>query len=137
MMRWLRSFWRGSGSIRILAVMPRTPDSHTLSQIAAKERWRVEFAKNPAAALRLMERERFPVILCDRDVDGASDWRASLDSLASAAPRACLILTAPSNNDTLWQEVISHGGFDVLTKPFQEQRVIRAIYSALEARGRS
>ena len=115
------------GEIRVLAVMPRDQDSQALARIAEKANWKIEFASSRADALSLIKRHRFAVILCDRGLSLHSNWSHSIEDLASQAPESSVILASPANDDRLWQEVISRGGFDVLTKPFQEERVIRSV----------
>ena len=43
------------------------------------------------------------------------------------APKSCVVLVSPVNDEYLWQEVIQYGGFDVITKPFQSDQIRRHI----------
>lgn len=122
-MSWLR---KNSSAVRVLAVMPRDSDAQTLSQIAARAQWELHFSSSFESALDLARRERFAVILYDRG-DG---WRDAIGKLCHTAPDSNVILTSPANDDLLWQEVIKLGGYDVLTKPFHEERVLRSIQFA-------
>ena len=82
-----------------------------------------------------MRRHEFAVILCDRDL-AASNWREALAKLVATAPGSHVILASRVNDDQLWQEVIRLGGYDVLTKPFQQERVMRSINYAGLTRSR-
>ncbi|MGI8743996.1 MAG: response regulator [Bryobacteraceae bacterium] len=112
--------------VRILAVMPNNSDGVALSQIAKRAQWHFELTESCESAIDKLSDQNFAIVLCDRDVPG-SNWRDAVQTLAAKAPRTCVILTSPVNDDYLWQEVIERGGYDVLTKPFQEERVVRAV----------
>lgn len=127
-MNWFRNHHpKRFNAIRILAVMPKDPDGHVLAQIAGRAKWYLEFAKTFESARELAARHEFAIILCDRDLPLVASWREAVRQLASAAPDSRIMLTSPVNNDYLWQEVIQRGGYDVLTKPFHEERVVRSI----------
>jgi DNA-binding NtrC family response regulator len=113
--------------LRILAVMPKDPDGHILAQIAARAKWYLEFARSYESARELAARHEFAIILCDRDLPLVASWREAIPEFASLAPDSRIMLTSPVNDDHLWQEVIQRGGYDVLTKPFKEERVVRSI----------
>ncbi len=116
----------GRNSVRILAVMPNHSDGLALSQIAERAHWYFELTESCQSAIDKLDDQNFAIVLCDRDVSD-SNWRDAVQTLAAKAPRTCVILTSPVNDDYLWQEVIQRGGYDVLTKPFQEERVVRAV----------
>lgn len=111
----------------MLAVMPNDSDRHALSRIADKAKWHIEFAANYDSAVELLRSHKFAVILCDRDLSSAINWREAVEKLAGIAPGSSVMLTSPVNDDVLWQEVIDRGGYDVLTKPFHEERVVRSV----------
>ena len=111
--------------IRILAVMPYDPDRQGLLEIAGR-RWHFDFAATCESALKKLAAQKFAIILCDRDLPDF-DWRHAVEVLAGRASGAFVILASPVNDDYLWQEVIQRGGYDVVTKPFQEERVRQVI----------
>jgi FixJ family two-component response regulator len=51
-------------------------------------------------------------------------------TLLAAAERQCIILVSPVTDDYLWQAVIELGGYDVLTKPFREEKVVTVVHAA-------
>lgn len=122
--RFSRSHQRDD--VRILAIMPNDSERQTLLGIAERSRWRLEFAATCKSAVERLREETFAIVLCDRELPG-SDWRQMVESLLAGSPGVCLILTSPVNDDYLWQEVIQRGGYDVLTRPFQEDKVRNAI----------
>lgn len=113
-------------AVSVLAVLPDGSEGQAISQIAEREKWHVDIVSTCEVAVERLRMQRFTVILCDRDLPGFN-WRDVVEILVANAPRSCVILTSPVNDDYLWQEVIQHGGYDVLTKPFQEDRVVSTI----------
>ena len=116
----------GRKRVRVLAVMPYDGERNTLFEIAKQSNWHLEFAATCESAVNLLRDQQFAVILCDRDLPGC-EWRDAMKVLVTNAQGACVILTSPVNDDYLWQEVIQRGGYDVLTRPLQEQRVLHTI----------
>jgi len=126
-MNWLKML-RHSDGIRVLAVMGKDGDGQALHDIAERAKWHLEFAPNYESALKQIEREEFAVILCDRDrTTGCQGWGDAVQKMVAASPHSCVILTSSVKDDHLWQELIELGGYDVLTKPFQAERVIRSV----------
>jgi PleD family two-component response regulator len=112
--------------ISVLAVLPETPDRVALTGIAAKAKWNLRFAATCDSALADLKHHPAAVIICDRDLEPC-DWREALPALRAQCPNSRIILTSPGNDDRLWLEVIERGGYDVLTRPFHENRVIQAV----------
>jgi hypothetical protein len=50
-----------------------------------------------------------------------------MDRLAAGSPESCIFLVSPVKDDYLWCDVLSHGGFDVLIRPFRSEIVARTI----------
>jgi DNA-binding response OmpR family regulator len=73
-----------------------------------------------------------PIVILDRDLVGP-DWRPTVRLLASEPNAPCIILASHVVDDYLLEEVIQHGGYDVIAKPFREQEVTHAIEFAWSA----
>lgn len=112
--------------VSILALMPDNSDRTAILQISERARWKLLVGDTLESAIDLLSNQEFAVILCDRDLPDL-DWRDAIGTLAAKAPAASVILSSSVNDDYLWQEVIQCGGYDVLTKPFQEERVVKTI----------
>ena len=74
----------------------------------------------------MLKKMRAAVILCDRDLPGV-DWRHALEKLAASRPDCPIVLTSSVNDEYLWDEVVHTGGYDVLSKPLQEDLTVRAV----------
>jgi hypothetical protein len=74
-----------------------------------------------------------PVILVDRYFRGV-DWRFTVSSLVNLEADSCLILLSDVSDQYLWNEVVQHGGFDVLARPFEHSAVLRTLAFAQKHR---
>jgi DNA-binding NtrC family response regulator len=93
--------------------------------------WTLYWNTSRADAVETLRRRPVGVVLCDRDLpDG--DWKDVLAASTSLASPPPVIVTARFANERLWAEVLSLNGYDVLTKPFDADEVLRAISLALE-----
>lgn len=130
-MSWLSKIIGGPGEqrLRVLAVLPNPPDRAAFAGIAAHARWEVRMASTCDSAEEILKHHPVDVIVCDRDVKPAG-WRGAIEALSTHAPHSRFILSTPANDDKLWLEVIERGGYDVLSTPLHEDRVIRAINQA-------
>ena len=119
-----------SPAVRVLAVLPSGRDADTLDDILRRMGWELHRAHDCFQAHSALERASMPLVLYDRDVPGPS-WGQALKMLRTARHPACLILTSRVSDGLLWEEVILKGGFDVLTRPFDEIQVTRTLRFAL------
>ena len=118
-MSWLKL---AEPTIRILAIMPKNAE---LGAIANRSGWRIDWAASIPVELG-----RYEIILCER----CRDWKDRIRQIAAAAPHGCVILVSAESDDHLWQDVIDCGGYDVLTKPFQPDRVMQLVQFAASHR---
>ena len=108
---------------RVLLITRREEDRSELKAILAGTSWVVVDTTSVAEPA-------FPIILYDRDyADGP--WQESVRSLSAARTRTCVILVSGVMDQYLWDEVVHHGGFDVLTRPFQKRAVLSMLEFAL------
>jgi DNA-binding response OmpR family regulator len=119
-------------SFGILVVGGFDSDLIALLEILNDTDWTLYWNTTSEDAAETLRRRRIGVVLCDRDLP-SGDWKdvlATTESLASPPP---LIVTARFANERLWAEVLSLNGYDVLTKPFDTDEVIRALSLAAQA----
>ncbi|MEO8128095.1 MAG: hypothetical protein ABJF23_01970 [Bryobacteraceae bacterium] len=116
-------------SIPVLGILSSEADRSML-KLAASQRidWEPVVVGSWDAAAALLEKTRFCVIVCDRDLEGR-DWRVNVRELAQLSP--CILLASSGFDGALWQEVVQYGGHDVLAKPLEERRVLKTIDQAL------
>jgi len=114
------------GRLEVIALISGDADRRELMGICNRMGWNLLFVGTLEEARTVLEKVRAPVVLCDRDLPG-SGWRSTVEGLASSPHRACIILVSAVADSYLWNEVVRTGGFDVLSKPFREDDVARAV----------
>jgi FixJ family two-component response regulator len=108
--------------IRVLCLLADPRDRTVVDDVCQKNAWNVHFAAQVDED-RLL---RPNIILLDRDLT-ESGWRESMIALAESSPGACIMLASQVMDGYLWNEVVRHGGYDVLAKPLREPDVSRAL----------
>ncbi len=114
------------GRLNVIALISGDAERRELMGICSRKGWNLLFVGTLEEARTVLEKVRAPVVLCDRDLPG-SGWRSTVEGLASSPHRACVILVSAVADSYLWNEVVRTGGFDVLSKPFREDDVTRAV----------
>jgi FixJ family two-component response regulator len=117
----------------VLLASERDDDHHALQTILHNTRWTLARASSWADAADFCARPGKPVILVDRYFRG-SDWRFTVSSLVNLEADSCLILLSDVSDQYLWNEVVQHGGFDVLARPFEHSVVLRTLAFAQKHR---
>jgi DNA-binding response OmpR family regulator len=118
-----------SSEIRLLAITASAREQNTIRVIAVTHGWKLRVADSVKAALNILAVEPGNLILYDRDLPGI-EWQYMFRILLSEREPQCVILASPVTDDYLWQAVIERGGYDVITKPFQEEKVVHVVRSA-------
>jgi DNA-binding NtrC family response regulator len=112
--------------VELLLVSPSESDSETLRQALAGTRWRLVHVKSCAGAAPLLASHVFPVIIRDQQCCELGCVHAI--RCARAGPYAApLIVAAQTPDCRVWEDVIDHGGFDVLCRPFEAAKVRRIV----------
>jgi DNA-binding NtrC family response regulator len=114
----------------VLTVNPSLADRALLSKIFEGTHWELIVADKLEDAIRLQNERPIPIVLCDRDLTGV-DWRFAIRQLANQHCR--VFLASFVADDYLWDEVIRHGGYDIVAKPYRAQEVLHTIEFARAA----
>jgi DNA-binding response OmpR family regulator len=112
--------------VRILAVTQNAVEWSRLQEIANQCGWTLLWARDCDAAISLLAADAIPIVICDRDLPG-QDWRSALQRIGASRQPICILLASSVSDEYLWREVVQHRGFDVLTKPFQPDRVQKVV----------
>jgi DNA-binding response OmpR family regulator len=119
--------------VTILAVTRDPKEWKALEDIAGKQNWLLFWAHNADRACELIRRHKIQLVICDRDIDG-EDWRTIVARFANICPPVCTLLASEVADEYLWREVVHNRGFEILTKPFDPEKVIRTIRLGLWGR---
>jgi DNA-binding NtrC family response regulator len=101
----------------------------TDSPLAVQGQWWVRNIQSVPEALSLLESEKIPIVVFDRDLPD-TDWRTMLTAMAKSSPDTCFLLTSRVCDEYLWREVVHCGGYDVIPKPLTEDSVELALRKA-------
>ena len=110
----------------VLLASGRDDDYVTLQALLQDTKWSVARALTWAEVSSFCGRVASPVVLVDRHFQG-SDWQFTLSSLLHTTANCCLILLSDVSDPYLWNELVQHGGFDVLARPFEPAAVHRTL----------
>jgi putative two-component system response regulator len=121
---------------RILVVDDENTIRLALSRFLRSRGFEVEVADSGVAALELLERQRFSLVLCDLRMPGLSGLDVVPRALAKDQDLGIIMLTAV-NDAASATEALSKGAFDYLTKPVELPELQAAVERALLRRMRA
>ncbi|MES1260631.1 MAG: response regulator [Acidobacteriota bacterium] len=128
-MSWLKDLLQTDHRLRVLAITSSDPDRAFLEGIAGRAHWDLKLVSSCEAAVAPVRHQAPAVILCDRDLPG-TDWREAVRYLREHLPASAIIILAAEMDDRFWLEVIQRGGYDVVTRPLHEHRVVATVRQA-------
>jgi FixJ family two-component response regulator len=104
-------------------------DTGDLGEALRGSPWTVRTAGDLPGTVSGLADATIPIVLYDRDLPGPS-WQEAFEALASVRKQAALILLSNVSDPYLADEVVEHGGFDVLTRPFRREDVLTMLLFA-------
>jgi DNA-binding NtrC family response regulator len=139
---WRRILFPGQRTVqpdvqRVLGVTVSADDRACYSKLQAGGEWDVVIAESADEALSLIVSQQCHIVLFDRDLPGP-DWRDVLMRIVNVSPHICVLLTSSVSDEFLWREVVTRGGYDVVTKPLDVDAVthtLRRAWSYWKAKG--
>ena len=114
---------------KLLSVTPIPEDQETLQRILRGHRWQVLRASSGAEAMAILTSQRIPIVLCENELRAGS-WKDIIAHSGQCRETPIMIVTSRLADDYLWAEVLNLGAYDVLSRPFDEQEVLRVIGGA-------
>jgi DNA-binding NtrC family response regulator len=115
--------------VTLLLASPLEEDHASLREMLMQSRWRLLETRACQEALALIKRHDVPVVICEQTLpDG--DWRTLLEATIDMPERPRLIVSSRRADHHLWADVLSLGGYDVLTTPFDATEVFRVVFLA-------
>ena len=114
---------------RVLVITASALDQTFYKSLREKGEWDIMITQSLPDALRLLATQAFSIVLCDRDLPGL-DWREVLARIVERSPQICFLLTSRVNDEYLWRELVTHGGYDILAKPLADATVMQALQHA-------
>jgi len=115
--------------ISVLIITSRPEDVVELKQLLHDTPWELEALPAIEDAAAALKTAAVPMLLFDGETVGPH-WREKLKALAKSKRNACVILLSKVSDQYLWEEVVQHGGFDLLTRPFRKEQVLSTLLFA-------
>jgi DNA-binding NtrC family response regulator len=97
--------------------------------LCPQSRWELKTSRSLDAALLLLRQKQVPIVICERDLHGAS-WKALLEQAALLPDPPYLVVASRLADEYLWAEALNLGAYDVLAKPYETGEVVRVLSSA-------
>ena len=97
--------------------------------LCPQSQWELKTSRSLDEALPILRQKRVPIVICERDLDGAS-WKALLEQAALLPDPPYLIVASRLADEYLWAEALNLGAYDVLAKPYETGEVVRVLSSA-------
>ncbi len=108
----------GDEASSLLLISPHESDHCAFAAIFAATPWTLHFAYTWEEAQECLEENSVAVVVCDSELpDG--NWRSVLKGLVHVSCAPLLIVASRLADERLWAEVLNHGAYDVILKPFE------------------
>jgi FixJ family two-component response regulator len=115
--------------ISLLMITSRPEDEAELKELLHGTPWELEALPQIEYAAAALKAAEVPLLLFDGATAGPQ-WREKMKALATSRRNACVILLSNVSDQYLWEEVVQHGGFDLLTRPFRKEQVLSTLLFA-------
>jgi DNA-binding NtrC family response regulator len=115
--------------IPLLIVTSRAEDVRELKLLLSETPWELTGISHLEDADAALKGAAVPILLFDRDSSGAT-WQSTMKRFIKLRRGACVVLLSNVSDQYLWEEVIQHGGFDLLTRPFRKEQVLSTLVFA-------
>jgi DNA-binding NtrC family response regulator len=99
----------------IVAISPDTRFFSSLVHTTAPYGWTVRWARSITGAEEMLAERSDPIIIYDC-CSVADDWRASIARLRAVSEDSCIVMTAGSVSEELWQEALARRVYDVVSR---------------------
>ncbi len=117
--------------MRILIVDDERSIRNSLKEILCDEGYEVDTAEDGAAALSMVDKEKYNVIFCDIKMPGMDGTEVLEKLVAEGVDSAIVMISGHGDIDTA-VECIKKGAFDFIQKPLDLNRILITIKNASE-----
>jgi DNA-binding NtrC family response regulator len=115
--------------IPVLIVTSRAEDVAELNSILEGTPWELTNASRGEDVGAALKAASVPILLFDRDTASES-WQKTMRDLIKLRRGACVVLLSNVADQYLWEEVVQHGGFELLSRPFRKELVLSTLVFA-------
>jgi DNA-binding NtrC family response regulator len=113
--------------LEVLTINNDKKECAALRSIMGHTNWRFHCVPTLSSAIKFLEKNLVPVIVCSKELPGDGTWKDVLAAVRRFPnPPDVVVYTAQTNNQ-LWMEVLTLGGYDLLQVPFNRDEVLRVL----------
>ena len=108
-------------TLEVILANGNEDDRSSLESVLAGTPWVVVDAA-PSEVEHVVREATVPIVICDRDQ--SDGWRQTISALTKVRRNVCVIVLSNEDVGDRNDEVLRHGGFDLLSRPFNRQQVL-------------
>jgi hypothetical protein len=112
--------------VHLLLITAERHFKERFERVASEHHWTIENAYSVDEAASVLASKPVPLVVYDWEPAG-EDWLTGLERLASLPGRPCVFLVSRVLDSNLWEELIRHGGYDVLARSAESEEIKRNI----------
>jgi DNA-binding NtrC family response regulator len=110
----------------IYLVSPHAEDLSALRHILHHSDWKIARMSDCREAAKHLTENASSIVICERDLPDGT-WKDILQHISHLQNPPLELVMCRHADDSLWAEVLSMGGYDVLLKPFDNREVTRIV----------
>lgn len=115
--------------IRLLVITEDDGFFLALHRVATGCGWETRLARTVERGLQMLDEFRASVAIFDWPAT-ERDWRCDVDRLTARPGHPCVLLASRVDDEYLSAELVRHGGFDVIPRSAESDRLVRNIQFA-------
>lgn len=115
--------------IRLLVITEDDNFFLFIHQVATGRGWEARMTRTIEQGLSVLDGFPASVAIYDWPVT-ERDWRCDVDRLTARRDRPCVLLASRVDDEYLSAELVRHGGFDVIPRSADAERLIRSVQFA-------
>ena len=119
-----------AAAIEVRALLASAADRKIVEQCARDAAWQIGLADTIESATDQIASHNCAIFIVDRDCL-EPDWRISVERLAKAPGGPCVVFVSQVVDRYLFDEVVKHGGFDIIPKPIDPGTLLRTARLAI------
>lgn len=115
--------------IRLLVITEDDSFFLSIQRVASNSGWETRLARTVERGVQMLDEFRPSVAIYDWPAP-EQDWRCEVDRLTAKPDHPCVLLASRVDDEYLGAELVRHGGFNVIPRSADAERLIRNIQSA-------
>jgi hypothetical protein len=115
--------------IRLLVVTRDDNFFLSVHEVATGCGWEARMVRTVERGLQILDEFRASVAIYDRAAT-EDNWRLDVERLTAGPDHPCVLLASPVDDEYLRAELVRHGGFDVIPRSADADRLVRNIQFA-------